>query len=88
MATAMAVNIKNREVEELLAEIKAATGKGTSRVVLDLLRKEAARIRRLRSVEHRRREIDALTRRYAARMADRPAAPDEIIGYDEDGLPT
>jgi hypothetical protein len=83
----MSVNIKNREVEALLAELKAATGNGPSRIVLELLRKEAARLRREREVDERRRRIAAVTRRYSARLPSRPAAPDAIVGYDEDGLP-
>jgi hypothetical protein len=53
----MSVNIKNREVETLLAELKQATGLGVSRIVLDLLRREADRVRRQRSVGVRRRRI-------------------------------
>lgn len=83
----MSVNIKNREAEALLAEIKATTGKGTSRIVLELLRREADRIRRQRTVRERRDRIDAMTRRYSARLPARPIPPDEIVGYDEDGLP-
>ena len=83
----MSVNIKNREVEALVAEIKAATGKGTSRIVLELLRKEVQHLRRARGIDGRRREIDEIVRRYSGRLPARPAAPDAIIGYDEHGLP-
>lgn len=83
----MSVNIKNREIEALLAEIKRATRKGATGIVLDLLRREAARLRRQRGVGNRRRRIDALARRYGARLPARPRAPDKIIGYDKSGLP-
>ncbi len=83
----MSINIKNREAEALLAEIKATTGKGTSRIVLELLRREADRIRRQRGVRERQDRIEAITRRYSARLPARPAPPVEIVGYDEDGLP-
>jgi antitoxin VapB len=84
---AMSVNIKNREVESLLAEIKSATGKGTSRIVLELLRSEAARLHRQRNIAQRRRRIERLTKRYSARLPSHPVSPDEIVGYDEVGLP-
>ncbi len=84
----MAINIKNREVEELLGEIKLATGKGPTSVMLELLRKEAAQIRRARDIEERLRKIDEISRRYRARLKGEPKPHEEIIGYDEDGLPT
>lgn len=83
----MSINIKNREAEALLAEIKAATGKGASQIVLELLRKEAAYRRRQQQLEERRSRIEALGRRYSARLPADPASPEEIVGYDADGLP-
>ena len=84
----MSVNIKNREVEALLDEIKAATGKGTSRIVLELLRKEAGNLRRRRGIVERRAKIEAICLRYSARLPAHPPPPEALIGYDEDGLPT
>ena len=84
----MAINIKNREVEELLREIKLATGKGPSAVVLELVRKEAERLRREHNVEEKRRAIEEISKRYRSRIVGEPKPIDEIIGYDEDGLPT
>lgn len=83
----MSINIKNREVEALLEEIKLATGRGPTSVMLELLRKEAERIRRARDIEERRRKVDEICRAYQANMPEKPESPDEIIGYDEFGLP-
>lgn len=83
----MSINLKNREAEALLAELKAATGKGTSQIVLELLRKEAARQRRQNQLEERRQKIKKLAERYSARLQSNAATPDEIIGYDDNGLP-
>lgn len=83
----VSINLKNREAEALLAELKAATGKGTSQIVLELLRKEAARQRRQAQVGARRKQIRKLAERYSARLPPDIATPDEIIGYDENGLP-
>jgi hypothetical protein len=84
----MSVNIKNREVAALLDEIKAATGKGASQIVLELLRKEAGRLRRRRGMVERRARIEAISRRYSARLSAHPPPPEALVGYDEDGLPT
>ena len=85
----MAINIKNREVEAYLGEIRSATGKGITEIVLDLGHDEADRLRQARGqdVERRRRAIDEASERYAARLGPNPPSIDEIIGYDEDGLP-
>ncbi len=83
----MSVNIKNREVEALLDEIKATTGKGTSRIVLELLRKEAGNLRRRRGMVERRVRIAEISLRYSARLPDHPPPPEALVGYDEDGLP-
>jgi hypothetical protein len=83
----MPITIKHREVEALLAEIKAATGKGPSRVVLELLRREVDQLRRERQVDRRRRRIAAIARRYRARIKTKLTAPD-VVGYDANGLPS
>jgi hypothetical protein len=85
----MSINIKNKEAERLLAEIKQKTGKGTSEVVLGLLRTEHARL----TEDQQRRVAEAIewTRQWQARIAANtpPDAPsvDEILQWDEDGLP-
>lgn len=83
----MAISIKNQEAERLLVEIQAATHQGKSQIVLDLLRGEAARLRRTRQVEARRAKLETLGKRYVQRLTEAPPTPDDIIGYDDDGLP-
>ncbi|MBM3560822.1 MAG: PSK operon transcription factor [Alphaproteobacteria bacterium] len=83
----MALNVKNREVEALVAELKAATGKGTTELLLDLLRREAAARRRPDDIEERLKRVAAITRRAAARLPKRRRTIEDIIGYDERGLP-
>jgi len=91
----MSINIKNKEADRLLAELKESTGKGTSELVLELLRQEHARI----AAEHRPRpdqeeleQILAATREMQRLWRESPVidprSPDEILGYDENGLPT
>jgi len=83
----MSINIKNREVVRLLAELRRATGKGASQVVLDLLRKESARFRRHCKRDERRRRVLAGCRAYSGRLKGRRPSADDMIGYDEYGLP-
>lgn len=83
----MSINIKNREAEALLQELKAATGKGTSEIVLELLREGVARQRRRSNRDERFRNIMEIAERYSSRLGPNPQSIDEIIGYDENGLP-
>lgn len=87
----MSINIKNKEAERLLAEIKQATGKGTSALVLDLLRAEKERLERKHA--QTREEKWAIIREIQEQVKREtpPGAPsfEEIIEdmYDENGLP-
>lgn len=83
----MAISIKNREAETLLQEIQAITRRGKSQIVLDLLRHEVARLRRSHQFESRRQELESIAERYAARLPRTTTSPEEIIGFDENGLP-
>lgn len=83
----MSINIKNREADRLLAELRRITGKGASELLLDRLRREAARQRRGREYDIRREQLVALGKRYRARLGKRLRHPDQIIGYDALGLP-
>lgn len=86
----MAINIKNPEVEAYLGEIRSATGKGITEIVLDLARQEAERLRaeRERDFETRFQRLEDISRRAAAKIPPDAPSPEEIIGYDEWGLPT
>ena len=85
----MSINIKNQEAERLLQEIKTRTGQGTTELLLGLLRKERARLdddleRRIQDgLEADRRLREA----WNARPVVDPRPIDEILAYDDDGLP-
>jgi len=79
----MAVDIKDRETEALLDEIRAATGREVGDVLRDLVRQEAERIRREREFQERLARPGEISRRAAAKIPKDAPSPDEIIGYDE-----
>ena len=82
----MALSIKNPEVERLARELAAKTGESMTDAVMVALRERLAR------QEHDRRAFN--TRRLREIVADARKLPhldtrsDEIMGYDEIGLPT
>ncbi len=83
----MALNIKNPEAERLARELAEATGESITQAVTTALREQLIRkTGRVRDVTLRE-DI----RRIQERVAQLPVldgrSPDEIVGYDEHGLP-
>lgn len=86
----MAILIESDEAEALLKEIGSAKGKAIAEVVLELARQEAARLRQPARGDYAERlqRLEEISRRAAAKIPKDAPSPDEIIGYDEWGLPT
>lgn len=85
----MSINVKNAEAERLVAELKRRKGVGTTDLLLDLLRRETARMEA--EMETRAREGLEIDRRYregwlALPVVD-PRPFDEVLEWDENGLP-
>lgn len=83
----MAFNIKNDEADRLARQLVATTGESLTDAVLVALRE------RLQREEARRRiGVADRLRRLAAEVRELPVhddrSPDEILGYDEHGLPS
>jgi antitoxin VapB len=83
----MAFSIKNDEADALARRLSATTGESLTEAVLVALRERLAReeARRRTGAGHR-------LRRLVAEVAELPVLddrdPDEIVGYDDRGLPT
>ena len=83
----MALNIRNREVEQLAGALAKLTGETKTEAVRKALRDRLARLRRERSRRRLADELDDIAR-HCARLPVRDGRPaDEILGYDEHGLP-
>jgi hypothetical protein len=84
----MTIVIEDEEAEALLTALAAASGREMPEVILDLLRKAAAHdLKGEERVAARRRLMEELSQRYRARLRGPMLPHEEIIGYDEDGLP-
>lgn len=83
----MALNIKNPEAERLARELARATGESITQAVLNALRE------RLLHATGRVRDVTLRDdiRRIQQRVARLPVldnrSPDDLVGYDEFGLP-
>lgn len=84
----MALNIRNREAEDLAEKVARITGESKTEAVTKALRDRLARLRRERSKRPLADELDAIALRCAALPIRSSASADEILGYGEDGLPS
>ena len=85
--TVMALNIRNPEAEALAADLARLTGETKTAAVTRALREQLNRVRRDRSGMGLADRLVAIGKECAALPVLDDRAPDEILGYDEDGLP-
>lgn len=82
----MALSIKDPEADRLAREVAKATGETLTAAVVQSLRERLARVKR-RQRRHLSTEILKIGRRCAALPVQDTRSPEEIIGYDERGVP-
>ncbi len=84
----MALNIRHRETEELAQALASLTGETKTEAVRRALRDQLVRIQRERKERRLADELDEIAVHCANLpvLDSRPA--DEILGYDENGLPS
>ncbi len=83
----MALNIRNSETEKLAAALARLTGETKTEAVTRALRDRLARVRRERSGRRLADELDEIARHCATLPVRDPRSAEEIIGYDDHGLP-
>lgn len=82
----MVLNIKDREADRLARELASRTGETITQAVVKALRERLDRECSKTSLDLKD-EIMAISRRTAAMPRKTGRSADEIIGYDEHGLP-
>jgi len=83
----MALNVKNPEAEQLAKALARKTGETITDAVINALRERLTREEGRRSIRPLKDELLAIGRRCAALPDLDPRPPDEILGYDEVGVP-
>ena len=83
----MALSIKHDEADRLARALARATGETLTEAVVVALRERLDRVRQPSRARRRLASLRAIQRRVAKLPTrdDRPA--EEILGYDDDGLP-
>ena len=84
----MALSIKDPETEQLARTLASRTGESittaTRRALEERLRRTGSQARKAALLE----DLEAIQRRWNALPVLDNRTPDEIIGYDENGLPS
>jgi antitoxin VapB len=86
----MALSIRDPETDRLARELAALTGESMTGAIRVALEERLARQKRRRGaeIERRRRAIRTIVEEFAKLPVLDDRSPDEILGYDENGLPT
>lgn len=84
----MAINLKNPEAERLVRELVELTGESLTDAVTEAVRERLERKRRGTSRSTAYERIRAIQQRVRERPLLDSRSADEIIGYDEHGVPT
>lgn len=83
----MAINIRNTETERLAKELAKLTGETKTEAVTVALRDRLERVRRARAHRRLADELDKIAVHCASLPVLDSRRADEILGYDEIGLP-
>ena len=83
----MALNIRNSEAERLAQQLARETGETKTQAVIQALRDRLARLRRQRSKRRLADELEDIARHCAGLPVLDARSPDEILGYDDRGVP-
>ena len=83
----MALNIRNPEAERLDAELARRTGETKTEALIKALRDRLARVRRQRPKRRLADDLDEIAQHCASLPVLDRRRPDEILDYDERGLP-
>lgn len=83
----MALNIRNPEAERLATELAKQTGESKTEAVTKALRDRLARVRRDRTRRRRAAELEEIAEHCASLPVLDGRRAEEILGYDEIGLP-
>ena len=83
----MALSIKNPEADRLARELAAATGESLTEAVLKALRERLRHQQGRARTPRLREELRAIRERCARLPVLDPRSAEEILGYDERGLP-
>jgi antitoxin VapB len=81
------LNIRNEETEQLATALARLTGETKTEAVTQALRERLQRVRRARTRRRLADDLDEIALHCSSLPVRDPRSVDEIMGYDEHGLP-
>jgi antitoxin VapB len=83
----MALSIRNPRAEKLAREVAAESGEGLTEAIIHALEERLERLKGRRTITDVAEEIMQISLRCRALPEKDQRSADEILGYDERGLP-
>jgi antitoxin VapB len=83
----MALSIKNLDTERMAREVAAKTGESITEAIQKSLEERLARLRQEKQSRVALAQIEEILRRVDQLPILDARTPEEIIGYDENGIP-
>ncbi len=84
----MAISLRNKQLEELARHLAYERGKSLTEAILEALETRVSQLGPVSRLERDLSRIENAVFRIASLPILSAQNPDEIIGYDQDGLPT
>ncbi len=84
----MALNIKDEETDRLARQLASLTGETMTAAVRTAVKERLAKVGAHRSGRSLADEIEEIALRVSELPVSDPRSPEEILGYDDAGLPS
>ena len=84
----MALNIRNQEAEKLAEAVAAMTGESKTQAVTEALKDRLKTLKRQKSRRNLAARLDEIAKHCATLPVLDTRRPEDILGYDEHGLPS
>lgn len=83
----MALSIRNPRAEQLVREVAAESGENLTQAIIHALEERLDRIRGRRTISDTAQEIMKISKRCSSLPDQDQRTPEEILGYDQTGIP-
>jgi len=83
----MALSIRNPRAEQLVREVAAESGENLTQAIIHALEERLDRLRGRRTISDTAQEIMKISKRCSSLPDQDQRTPEEILGYDQTGIP-